>query len=71
MPADVKANIKQQGIKDLVTYLRNFYTKYLQNLRYNAKTGCNFHWILVAIPSTLMLSVKNSGMGGSLTQCCK
>ena len=39
MPADVKANIKQQGIKDLVTYLRNFYKKYLQNLRYNAKTG--------------------------------
>ena len=32
MSADVKANIKQQKIKDLVTYLTNFYKKYLQNI---------------------------------------
>ena len=27
--ADVKANVKQQEIKDLVAYLTNFYKKYL------------------------------------------
>ena len=36
MSADVKATIKQQ-IKDLVAY---FTKKYLQNLKYNIKSGC-------------------------------
>ena len=32
MSTDVKANIKQQEIKDLVAYLKK---KYFQNLKYN------------------------------------
>ena len=36
MSADVKANIKQQEIKDLVVYLTK---KCLQNLKYNIKRG--------------------------------
>ena len=36
MSADVKANIKQQEIKDLVVYLAK---KCLQNLKYNIKRG--------------------------------
>ena len=51
MYADVKANIKQQEIKDLVAYLTK---KYLQNLKYNIKRGCIFHSILVGIPFVLL-----------------
>ena len=61
MSADVKAGITQQEIKDLVAHLTNFY--YLQNLKYNAKSRC----ILVGILSILILSIKNSGWGGCLT----
>ena len=61
MFADVKANIKQQDLKDLVAYLKK---KYLQNLKYNLKSGRIFHSILVGIPFALILSVKNGG-GGS------
>ena len=56
MSADVKANIKQQEIKDLVVYLTK---KYLQNLKYNIKRGCIFHSVLVGIPFVLILSIKN------------
>ena len=64
MSADVKADIKQQEIRDLVAYLTNFYKKYLQNLKYNVKRGCIFHLMLVCFPSILILSVKNRGGGG-------
>ena len=60
MSADVKANIKQQEIKDLVAYLTK---KYLQNLKYNIKRGCIFRTILVGIPFLLVLSIKNRGWG--------
>ena len=59
MSADVKANIKQQEIKDLVTYLTILCKKYLQNLKYNVNSGCIFHLILVGIPSK-----KQGGWGG-------
>ena len=66
--ADVKAKIKNQEIKELVAYLIHFYKKYLQNLKYNVKRACIFHLILVGIPSSLILSVKNRGWGwGYLT----
>ena len=58
MSADVKANIKQQEIKDLVTYLTVLCKKYFQNLKYSVNRGCMFHLILVGIPSTLILSIK-------------
>ena len=61
MFADVKANIKQQDLKDLVAYLKK---KYFQNLKYNLKRGRIFHSILVGIPFALILSVKNGGGGG-------
>ena len=55
MSADVKANIKQYETKYLVTYLRNFYKKYLRKV----PSYLIFHLILVGIPSILILSVKN------------
>ena len=60
MSADVRANIKQQDLKDLVAYLKK---NYLQNLKYNLKSGRIFHSILVGIPFALILSVKNGGGG--------
>ena len=47
--ADIKGNIKQQEIKDLVGVSTNFYRKYLQNLKYNVKRVCVFHLILVKV----------------------
>ena len=60
MFADVKANIKQQDLKDLVAYLKK---KYFQNLKYNLRRGRIFHSILAGIPFALILSVKNGGGG--------
>ena len=42
--ADVKANIKQQKIKDLVAVSYNFFKKYPQNLKCNVKKRvyCSF-----------------------------
>ena len=47
--ADIKGNIKQQEIKDLVGVSTNFYRKYLQNLKYNVKRVCVFRLILVKV----------------------
>ena len=47
-------------------YLTNFYKMYVQNLKYNIKGAFMFHLILVGIPSILILSVKNRGVGGFL-----
>ena len=47
--ADIKGNIKQQEIKDLVGESTNFYRKYLQNLKYNVKRVCVFRLILVKV----------------------
>ena len=67
MSADVKANIKPQEIKDLVIYLTILCKKYLQNLKYNVNREYIFHLILGGIPSTLILPIKNRGLGGFLT----
>ena len=69
MSADVKFNIKQQEIKDLVTYLTIFCKKYLQNVKYNVNKGCIFHLTLVGIPSTLIFSIKNRGVRGGGLGC--
>ena len=45
MLPNVKANIKQQEIKDLVALSYNFSKKYLQNLKYNVKEGVFFNFI--------------------------
>ena len=69
MSADVKANIKQLEIKDLVAYLTNIYKSYLKNLKYNIKIGCIFHSVLLDIPFILIFSIKSrvgEGRGVSL-----
>ena len=42
MSANVKANIKQQEIKDLVAVSYIFFKKYPQNLKYSVKEGVFF-----------------------------
>ena len=61
MSGDVKVNINQQEIKDLVA---NVYKRYLQNLKHNIKRACIFHSILVGMPLILVLSVRNKEGGG-------
>ena len=65
---DVKASAKQQEIKDLVFYLKKiFHKQHFQNFKYNVKRAYIFHLLLVDIPSSLSLSVKNrKGCGGIL-----
>ena len=58
---DVKADVKQQQIKELVAYLVTFYKKYLQNIKYNEKQAWHFSIILFGIPSSLILSTNNRG----------
>ena len=65
--ADVKADVKQQELKELVVVSFNFYKKYLENLKCNVKQACIFHLILLGIPSSLILSVKSWGWEVSLT----
>ena len=65
MLPNVKANIKQQEIKDLVALPYNFFKKYLQNLKYNVKEGAffNFIWFSLAFhPSWYCL--LTAGVGG-------
>ena len=57
MSADVKVSIRQQEIKDLVVHLTIIYKSYLQNLKYNVKSGCIFHLILVGILSISILYI--------------
>ena len=42
MSANVKANMKQQEIKDLVAVSNIFFKKHPQNLKYNVKEGVFF-----------------------------
>ena len=55
----------------MVVYILQIFIRstYIQNLKYNVKTVCIFHLILVDILSILLLSVKNRGVvvgGGGL-----
>ena len=60
--ADIKADLKQ--IKELVDVILQLLTEVpSQNLKYNVKQACIFNLILVGIPSSLILSVKNRGGG--------
>ena len=63
--ANVKADVKQQEIKELVDPSFNFYKKYFQNLECNVKQACIFHLILLRIPSSLILSVKTRAVQAS------
>ena len=50
----VKANVKQNETKELMIR-----STYFQNLKCNVKNTCNFHLILVSIPSGLTSLVRN------------
>ena len=57
--ADVKADVKQQEIKELVTMSCNFLKEVpsnSQNLKYIIKQACTFHLILLSIPHNVILS---------------
>ena len=66
--ADVRANLKQQKAKELLQnwwlYFIGFSKTHLKNLKYIVKRMWNADLILVGIPTSLMLSVKKSGVGG-------
>ena len=60
--ANIKTDVKQE-IKVLVAVSYNFPQKHLLC---SVKRGCIFNLILVGIPSSLILSVKNIGVRGFL-----
>ena len=65
MSANVKANIKQQEIKDLVAVSYIFFKKYPQNLKYNVKEGV-FFFFLISIdirPSIVIFCPLKTGCG--------
>ena len=63
--ADIKTDVKQE-IKELLAVSYNFTEVPSQNLKYNVKEACIFNLILVDIPSSLILSVKNREKQGFL-----
>ena len=65
MIAAVKIDIKQQEIKKKENlYYTNFRKgTFYQNLKHNVKQTFKLDLILVGIPSSLILSVKNRGWG--------
>ena len=62
---DVKSNIKQQEIKDLVAASYKLLEEITFKTSNAIKKLCIFHLILVDIPSILIFSVKNRGGVGS------
>ena len=64
--ADIKTGAKRE-IKELVAVSYNFFPEVpSQNLKYNVKQTCIFNLILVGIPSSWILSVKNKWVKGFL-----
>ena len=59
--AHVKADVKQQEIKELVAVSCNFFKKVPTKLERNLKLAFNFHLILLGIQSNSILFVKKSG----------
>ena len=60
LPADIKTDAKQK-IKELVVVSYNFSQKYILKTWNNLKQACIFYLILVGIPSSLILPIKNRG----------
>ena len=63
--ADIKTDVKQE-IKELLAVSYNLAEVPSQNLKCNVKQACIFNSILVDIPSSLILTVKNRGRQGFL-----
>ena len=59
--AHVKADVKQQEIKELVAVSCNFLKKVPTKLEKNLELAFNFHLILLGIQSNLILFVKKNG----------
>ena len=55
----IKADLKQQEIKELVAIFCNISLKVPSKLECTINQACNFHLILLGIPSNLILYVKN------------
>ena len=64
--SDVKPNVKLQEIKELFPVSFKFLYEVPTKSEIQCKKGI-FHLILVSIPSSLILSVKNRGSGGYST----
>ena len=64
MSANVKANMKQQEIKDLVAVSYIFFKKYPQNLKYNVKEGVFFIWFSLAFHPSWYFPLT-TGVGGA------
>ena len=54
-------NLKFTNIVNFLCENRLFYKKYLQNVLYNVKQACILYLILLSIPTSFILSFKNSG----------
>ena len=52
--ADIKIDVNQQEIKELVTVSYNSYRSTLSKNEIQIKQACIFHLILIGIPSSLM-----------------
>ena len=61
--ADVKAQVKQQEIKELIAVRCNFLQEVPSKLEIQYKKGFFFHLILLGIPSSLILPFKERGWG--------
>ena len=48
---DVKLNVKQKEMKELVVVSCKFLLEIPSKPKYNVKEACNFHLILAGIPS--------------------
>ena len=57
--ADIKTDAKKRNKRTGSCILKLFKEVPSQNLKYNVKQACIFNLILVGIPSSLILSVKN------------
>ena len=65
MSVNVKANIKQQEIKDICIFI--FFKEVHSKLEIQCKIGCIFYLIFVGISSILILFVNNRcGWGGEV-----
>ena len=62
--ADVKTNAKQQEISYLVVVSHKCLQEVPSKLEIQCKKGMYFSFIFVGIPSILILSIKNRGVGG-------
>ena len=57
--ADIKTDVKQEIKKLVAVSCITFHRSTFSNLKFNTKQACIFHLMLVGIPCSLILSIKN------------